>query len=134
MCLIKRIIKQLNNIANDAQYNKLVEKYNKTYVDFALYVTYGTDSNKLSNSEICKKILQRHQKKFRNDIVERDTKCIITGSDEKYCEACHIVPYAESSNKNKFNINNGLLLCKMIHDVFDKYQVSINPVTSRFVV
>jgi hypothetical protein len=32
---------------------------------------------------------------FRNDIVERDGSCVITGFREHFCDACHLIPHSK---------------------------------------
>ncbi len=66
---------------------------------------------------------RRGQTEFRLNIINRDKVCIISGYDAESCEACHIIPYKECKN---YNTNNGILLNKILHTMFDKYQLSIN--------
>jgi hypothetical protein len=33
--------------------------------------------------------------RFRNDIVERDGSCVITGLEEDGCDACHLIPHSK---------------------------------------
>lgn len=136
MCIIKKIIKELDNVYDKEKYEKIIKKYNETYVDFAIYIKYNVNKNKdkLINNEIIEKILKRHQDGFRKNIIKKYNRCIVTGTDAEYCEACHIIPYSESNNKKKFSMSNGLLMDPTIHKLFDKYDVSIDPVTSTFIV
>lgn len=77
------------------------------------------------NPEIKKLCDERDgQNKFRQQLILRDNKCLITGDNENICEACHIIPYSETKS---FDIGNGLLLNKCFHTMFDKYLFSINP-------
>ena len=62
------------------------------------------------------------QNEFRNELVDRFGKCVITHS--KTFQACHIVPYSDIHN---MDVNNGLLLNYQHHAMFDKYMMSINP-------
>ena len=71
------------------------------------------------------------QNKFRKDIKNRFGNCIITDMYEDVCEACHIKPFSISKEDECFNINNGLLFNCLIHKLFDKYDISINPKTLR---
>jgi hypothetical protein len=66
------------------------------------------------------RIKRRNQETFRNRLIERYETCIITGSDQIVCEACHIIPFAECSEDDKYNVNNGLLLRSDLHKLFDK--------------
>lgn len=42
----------------------------------------------------------------------------------------HIKEFSKClTNNEKYDINNGILLCKNMHSLFDKYYFSINPET-----
>jgi hypothetical protein len=69
------------------------------------------------------------QKTYRSRLVDRYNTCVITDINESRCEACHIFPFSESDNIQKYDIDNGLLLRRDLHPLFDKYQLSINPQT-----
>jgi hypothetical protein len=65
---------------------------------------------------------------FRQNIIDRYEKCIITGCDNmKRCDICHIKPFNECTFKQKYDINNGIILRKDLHTLFDNYELSINP-------
>lgn len=65
------------------------------------------------------------QDEFRDKLIERyNGRCILTGT--KKCQACHIIPHADSNN---MFIDNGLLLSYQHHSLFDDYIISINPKT-----
>ena len=54
-------------------------------------------------------------------------KCCVTGVDLKYLlEGSHIVPWSESTDEEKIDHNNGLLLCPQIHTLFDKHLISFS--------
>jgi ParB/RepB/Spo0J family partition protein len=59
---------------------------------------------------------------YREAIVKRFNKCIVSGWDNEVCEAAHIVPFSESKS---FDIDNGLLLNSVLHKLFDKHYWSI---------
>jgi hypothetical protein len=72
--------------------------------------------------------IRPNQGTFRNHLIEKYNKCLITGSKCLFeLEACHIIPYAE--DKHNFLVSNGLLLKSNIHKTFDKYLWTINPDT-----
>lgn len=61
------------------------------------------------------------QTKFRTDIVNFYSCCIISEDDPIICQACHIVPYSET----KFNhIDNGLLLNYNLHHLYDLFLIT----------
>ena len=116
------IIKE--NFNFDKVYNKCIKKYDKEDIDLIFY-----EFNMIYNNE--KKIFESKEKRinqdqFRENIIKRDKKCILTGSNSDMCEACHIIPYSDSNNIQKYDINNGLLLERGIHNLFDKHLWSIN--------
>jgi ParB family transcriptional regulator, chromosome partitioning protein len=69
------------------------------------------------------------QKEYRQNIIKRYKKCIISGMFEDVCEAAHIKPFCEADKESCFNINNGILLNRVLHKLFDSYDISINPDT-----
>ena len=89
---------------------------------------------------------------FRKAVRQRDQRCVITGRpalDAEYdiwrgFEAAHIFPLAYEGHWNQHNygrwitiepdtggsinsVQNGLLLDTAIHDLFDGYDISVNP-------
>jgi len=79
---------------------------------------YITLTNKIRNP-----ILQNY---YRDGLINRYKKCIISGMHMEVCEASHIIPFSESEN---FDIDNGILLNSVLHKLFDKHYWSINPST-----
>ena len=86
-----------------------------------LYSDYKIYKNKQERTE---------QEQFRRDLINKYSRCIITGSTCKTeLEAAHIVNYRDN---NAFGINttdNGLLLKSNIHKTFDDNLWTINPIT-----
>ena len=74
---------------------------------------------------------KRNDKEFRKSVRERyNNKCIITGYDVAVCDVAHIKDFSNcTTDYEKYDINNGILLCKNMHSLFDKYFFSINPET-----
>jgi hypothetical protein len=68
------------------------------------------------------------QKEFREGLIEKYSECILSGDNMIECDACHIIPHSEGEN---YDINNGLLLNKQLHDLYDKYYWTINPYTKK---
>ena len=59
--------------------------------------------------------------------MERDKKCIVTGENvPKECDACHIVQVKDDEN---YDVDNGLLINKSMHTLFDEDIWCINPNT-----
>ena len=93
-------------------------------LDILLKMKYKNYIEKV-NIEERKKRTQ--QEKFRDDLLEKYGKCIISMSDCKIeLEAAHIIPVKD---EGEYNLNNGLLLKSNLHKTFDDYLWSINPNT-----
>lgn len=79
-----------------------------------------------------KVVLRRHQAAFRQTLLnKRSNCCAITGTSElSVLEAAHIIPYAERfADRDK--PENGILLRRDIHKLFDAHLISINPETKE---
>ena len=70
---------------------------------------------------------RRGQGKFRADLEKIENKCRITMLDSlEHLTACHIKPWSKSTNQERLDGNNGLLLSPHIHHLFDRGLISIN--------
>lgn len=62
---------------------------------------------------------QRHSSTldhWRSRVLRRDDyKCVVCGSD-KCLQAHHIIP-VRNGRRDKFNVNNGITLCRKCHDL-----------------
>lgn len=57
---------------------------------------------------------------FRKEILDRDKKCLVCCADNyMILEACHIKPYSVCENDEKYDLNNGIVLCRNHHKLFD---------------
>ena len=62
---------------------------------------------------------------FRDNIIDKYAKCIITGIDDKrVLVASHIKPWSASSNSERLSRENGLLLSPTYDKLFDKGFIS----------
>lgn len=91
-----------------------------------LFIAYDIYKYKPSVKLLENRLVRQHQKKFRKQLEERYGCCIITQDDKDMCQACHIIPFADSDHTNKYNVNNGLLLTASLHVLFDKHLLSVN--------
>lgn len=67
------------------------------------------------------------QQEWTEDIRDRfNNKCVISGDDGSYLEACHLL---EVKDCEDYNINNGILLTRNLHAQFDNQEFGINPQT-----
>jgi putative restriction endonuclease len=104
-------------------YKYLTTKFWKEDVDLEMYDEFSYEcTTELSDKRTI-------QNKFRKSLIIRYEKCIISGNGEIVCEACHIKPYILCNEKEKSDVNNGLLLDSSLHKLFDNYLISINPNT-----
>ena len=106
---------------------KFIENYDEnTPIETLMFVAYDIFKFHPTSKIIEEKIKREHQKKFKNQLEKKYGKCIISGDDAEICNACHIIPFAESDIVNLYNVNNGLLLSASLHILFDKHLLSIN--------
>ena len=132
-----------DNIYNDMKDldNKSLKKYilnydlekNKTTLETLLFIAYDLHKFELSNDKLEEKIKRQHQNKYRNDLIKRYKSCIVTGKHASICEASHIIPFMECTNEQKYDINNGLLLCSELHKLFDINKVTFDT-TGKFII
>lgn len=72
------------------------------------------------------------QRLFREKLIEKFDKCALEGIHPKLCEAAHILPYSEcKSKKDKYNVNNGILLSSTMHKAFDRNFFTIDEKTCK---
>jgi hypothetical protein len=121
---IYNFINTHENITHDELYKLLQQLYSIDTINFVMY-----DLFKYVHQKTEEKIIRSDQHTFRKDLITRYGKCIITGSDPMVCDACHIIPFSECMDIHNYDQNNGLLLRKDIHPLFDKKILKINPDT-----
>ncbi|MFE0620055.1 HNH endonuclease [Priestia aryabhattai] len=64
---------------------------------------------------------------FKKALLSIDKKCrLCSVSDERFLIASHIKPWSESSNQERLDVNNGLLLCPNHDSLFDKGYISFD--------
>lgn len=63
---------------------------------------------------------------FRNQLLEKfNNRCAVTGSSlQEVLIASHIVPWSESKETERLDVNNGLLLSPLYDALFDKHLIS----------
>ena len=105
-------------------YEILLETFPEERVKFAMYNRFEYLHSSTEEKE--KRI---DQESFKRDLIERYKTCIVTNISYKVCQACHIIPHSKCDNKDKYNVNNGLLLRSDLHILFDNDNLKINPDT-----
>jgi hypothetical protein len=121
--LYKLIENLKTNIEYIDKYKELINLYKDDInkINLVFYDLYQFEYNE--NSEINKSLKDNRdgQEEFRNNLINLDKHCIISGDDPELCQACHIIPLCDSKS---YNINNGILLNYNFHNMFDNYYIS----------
>lgn len=103
--------------------NELFGVENKTVFKILVNINLWINNIKADNDSY----LRPEQQQFRDLIVKRDTKCIITGKNiANECQACHIISVKD---RGSYDIDNGLLINSIHHKSFDDNLWCINPET-----
>lgn len=99
--------------------------YDKSIVDFIMYdlFEYAHDDTHQNKQYQSLQTTRIGQDEFRNALIKRYGKCIITDDDPQMCQACHIIPFKECNN---YQIDNGLLMTASLHKLFDDYDMTID--------
>ena len=122
------------HIILDSKYQKL-EEYDKESIDIVKKIKFP-NLNLNVNKESTKYL--KHGRinsyKFRNLIIEKFSNCAITNVNSKLCEAAHILPFCYSSDEERLNINNGILLSCNMHKAFDNNYFTINENTCKVII
>ena len=109
--------------------NSIVSFYNKNKNN--MKYLRPKKKNNINTNGLYKKRSKRGQRRFREKLIERYYKCPIDNLDYTLCEACHIIPYSESKENQKFDVFNGILLTPTLHRIYDKNYFKINEKTCR---
>ncbi|EOO05698.1 hypothetical protein IAW_05007 [Bacillus cereus str. Schrouff] len=64
---------------------------------------------------------------FKKALLAVEKKCKLCGvSDERFLVASHIKPWSQSNDKERLDVNNGLLFCPNHDSLFDKGYISFD--------
>lgn len=122
-------IEQHKNINKNELYEKLYINYSNEKIVFAMYDMFG-----YIHTDTEEKDIRKNQHEFRKDLIDRYEGCVITGVSEKVCDACHIISYVKCEDKDKYNIDNGILLRSDLHRLFDDGLLKIDPNTCTIIL
>ena len=105
--------------------HKILSLSNENYIS---ELNEDYDERNLVTSKLATTNVRLIQGKYRRELIRRwKGKCAVTGSDElRALIASHIVPWRESNNFEKGDVNNGLLLSPLYDALFDKGLISFN--------
>jgi hypothetical protein len=125
--LIEKITELLHTKSQIDVYISLMDCYDDCDIEYAFWSGFGFT---FSKSELELKEVRRKQMKFRQNLIDKYKRCIISGTPATMCEACHIIPFSISTDQQKYDVNNGLLLDAGLHKLYDMHLIRINPHTS----
>ena len=71
--------------------------------------------------------VRKFQHRFRKLVLDRDLKCCICCTDNYVVlDACHIKPYSACKDDEAYDENNGIVMCKNHHKLFDSGLFTFN--------
>jgi hypothetical protein len=87
--------------------------------------TIGETVDKTETMQLC--AARIGQGRFRQRVIALDKKCIVTGVDDAaLLKASHIKAWSESTNDERLDGNNGILLSPHLDKLFDKHLISFS--------
>ena len=106
-------------------YIKLIDNsdYDIASINFYMYAKYNYVFDNTIEELKTKRIGQMI---FKKQLIERYKVCIISQVDSMVCDACHIIEFSKCDINDRYNINNGILLRKDLHKLFDDKKLIIN--------
>ncbi|MFJ7735623.1 HNH endonuclease [Lysinibacillus sp. NPDC097287] len=66
------------------------------------------------------------QQKFKALLLNKFDNCQLCSIKAKHCRASHIKPWKSSNNRERLDVNNGLLLCPNHDHLFDRGLITFN--------
>lgn len=102
-----------------------VEEYLEQYPKFDIEVPKELQIKNTDSSTVVKSRIG--QGAYRKSILYRwGNRCAVTGfyGESKVLVASHIVPWREATDKERLDVNNGILLSPLYDSLFDKHLIS----------
>jgi len=91
--------------------------------DIEMQIRNSTDLSDTEKEQLVRS--RRGQGRFRRELEKIEPRCRVTGlSDKQHLKASHIKPWRNSSNSERLDGNNGLLLTPHIDHLFDRGYIS----------
>jgi putative restriction endonuclease len=79
------------------------------------------------NTSLLKEVIQRQgQDRFKGLLISQSTKCALCDIHEPFLVASHIKPWSKSTNSERLDVSNGLLLCPNHDRLFDRGYITFN--------
>lgn len=125
---VKYCFKTLHNISINYYINFHEHNVNE---DDSNDSSYDSDNSEDSeNEDNFTKTRARNDDEFKKLVRTRYNKCVICNESLSCITACyeitHILDFAKCENENdKYDINNGLLMCAHTHILFDKHLIKL---------
>jgi len=120
---IHQTIDTMRDIPHDQMYDRLIQLYPKSKVDFIMYDRFDYEHQSDNDR------MNRTDDQFKKDVRKRyDDRCIVSGV-RATTQVCHIKPFSMCNEKEKYDPNNGILLRDDIHSLFDRMILTIDPMT-----
>ena len=129
----------INKLYNDLQYHDNItditelyirlinnSEYDLASINFYMYAKYNYVFDNSIKELKTKRIGQMI---FKKQLIDRYKVCLISKVDSIVCDACHIIEFSKCNINDKYNINNGILLRKDLHKLFDDKKLIIKPDT-----
>ena len=124
------IYDELNNMSTNSKcsnyenmYRLLIAKYPESIVRFVMDDEFGYIHTETE------KRLTRTDTRFKSDVRKRyDGRCIVSGVSAT-TQVCHIKPFSDCTEDEKYDTNNGILLRDDLHTLFDQHNIWIEPDT-----
>lgn len=119
---------------NYKKYNYSSSEYCKLHLQMVFDELYdiNIDFNEIQKMEKEEKNKRVCQEEFREEIIKRFDKCIVSCIDSDSCDAAHILDL--KYEPLSYDVNNGILLNKTLHYEFDTFKWGINPDTLTVVI
>ena len=127
MILSLDIYQERNRIGNN-MYSSALNHYGYYLKENNIHDSDVFNKNQSFTTEAEKRVKVRLlQNKFRKGLFDLHQSCVVTGfSNSQFLIASHIKPWAKSTNEEKIDPYNGLLLTPNFDKLFDKNLISID--------
>lgn len=127
MILSLDIYQERNRIGNN-MYSSALNHYGHYLKENNIYDSEVFNKDQSFTTEAEKRVKVRLlQNKFRKGLFDLHQSCVVTGfSNSQFLIASHIKPWAKSTNEEKIDPYNGLLLTPNFDKLFDKNLISID--------
>lgn len=117
-----------NEELDETKLDELMNTYDPRKVLYCLRRHYNVV---LEEEDRLGTVVQRNDANFKKIVRERFSRCIICEPSECHiacCQVAHIWGFADCDSIDRYNPDNGLLMCANIHLLFDNGLIRLEPV------